>query len=236
MNRPNFGGGLQQLVFAGNSPELAATVQFMVQGNLQQHLSDLIEVNAVQVEAIDSALQVRVDYVRAAPAAPDRLGSSRCELVVSRYFCANPRRRDEVRKVNFLNGIDFIEVAPADQRTLLVHFLHPVAGLTKGNFRIIGGVRTDVCVDAVVATAGEVVTLKTDRSGDFSTYTLALVTSPSVSDVPPGFDPMLGAVSFSFKVNCPSDFDCAPATEARNQVCRRRTSTTSPRITRAFAS
>ena len=24
---------------------------------------------------------------------------------------------------------------------------------------------------------------------------------------------MLGAVSFSFKVNCPSDFDCAPATE-----------------------
>ena len=133
---------------------------------------------------------------------------------MSHYFCANPRRRDEVRKVNFLNGIDFIEVAPADQRTLLVHFLHPVAGLTKGNFRIIGGVRvTDVRVDAVVATAGEVVTLKTDRSGDFSTYTLALVTSPSVSDVPPGFDPMLGAVSFSFKVNCPSDFDCAPATE-----------------------
>ena len=63
VNRPNFGGGLQQLVFAGNSPELAATVQFMVQGNLQQYLSDLIEVNAVQVEAIDSALQVRVDYV-----------------------------------------------------------------------------------------------------------------------------------------------------------------------------
>jgi Baseplate J-like protein len=130
------------------------------------------------------------------------------------YFCANPHRRDEVRKVNFLNGIDFIEVAPADQRTLLVHFIHPVAGLTKDNFRILGGVRViDVRVDAVVATAGEVVTLKTDRSGDFSTYTLALVTSPSVSDVPPGFDPMLGAVSFSFKVNCPSDFDCAPAIE-----------------------
>jgi uncharacterized protein len=63
VNRPNFGGGLQQLVFAGNSPELAATVQFMVQGNLQQYLSDLIEINAVQVEAIESALHVRVDYV-----------------------------------------------------------------------------------------------------------------------------------------------------------------------------
>jgi phage baseplate assembly protein W len=63
VNRPGFGAGLQQLVFAGNSPELAATVQFMVQGSLQQYLSDLIEVNAVQVEAVDSALQVRVDYV-----------------------------------------------------------------------------------------------------------------------------------------------------------------------------
>jgi phage baseplate assembly protein W len=63
VNRPNFGAGLQQLVFAGNSPELAATVQFMIQGGLQQYLSDLIEVNAVQVDAIDSALQVRVDYV-----------------------------------------------------------------------------------------------------------------------------------------------------------------------------
>jgi phage baseplate assembly protein W len=63
VNRPNFGGGLQQLVFAGNSPELAATVQFMVQGNLQQYLSDLIEVNAVEVDAVDAVLQVRVDYV-----------------------------------------------------------------------------------------------------------------------------------------------------------------------------
>ena len=63
VNRPDFGSGLQQLVFARNSPELAAAVQFMMQGGLQQYLSDLIEVNAVQVEAVDSALQVRVDYV-----------------------------------------------------------------------------------------------------------------------------------------------------------------------------
>jgi len=63
VNRPGFGGGLQQLVFAGNGPELAATVQFLVQGNLQQYLSDRIEVESVEVEAIDSTLQVRVDYV-----------------------------------------------------------------------------------------------------------------------------------------------------------------------------
>jgi phage baseplate assembly protein W len=63
VNRPNFGGGLQQLVFAGNNPELAATVQFMVQGNLQQYLSDVIEVESVQVDTVDSALQVQVNYV-----------------------------------------------------------------------------------------------------------------------------------------------------------------------------
>lgn len=63
VNRPTFGCGLQQLVFAGNSPELAATVQFMVQGNLQQYLGELIEIEAVAVEAVDAALRVEVDYV-----------------------------------------------------------------------------------------------------------------------------------------------------------------------------
>jgi phage baseplate assembly protein W len=63
VNRPTFGCGLQQLVFAGNSPELAATVQFMVQGNLQQYLGEVIAVEAVKVDAIDAALEVQVDYV-----------------------------------------------------------------------------------------------------------------------------------------------------------------------------
>src|SRR5512147_1046050 len=62
-NRPTFGSGLLQLVFAPNSPELAATTQFLVQGNLQQWLGDLIEVQAVNVEAIDSTLRVLVQYV-----------------------------------------------------------------------------------------------------------------------------------------------------------------------------
>ena len=42
VNRPGFGSGLQQLVFAPNSPELAAAVQFLVQGALQQYLADVI--------------------------------------------------------------------------------------------------------------------------------------------------------------------------------------------------
>jgi uncharacterized protein len=63
VNRPTLGSGLLQLVFAPNSPELAAATQFLVQGNLQQWLGDLIEVRTVNVEAIESTLRVQVDYV-----------------------------------------------------------------------------------------------------------------------------------------------------------------------------
>ncbi|MGH7230115.1 MAG: GPW/gp25 family protein [Nitrospiraceae bacterium] len=63
VNRPAFGSGLQQLVFAPNSPELAAALQFLVQGALQQYMADLIQVASVQVDAIDSTLRVQVDYV-----------------------------------------------------------------------------------------------------------------------------------------------------------------------------
>jgi phage baseplate assembly protein W len=60
--RPDFGAGLLALVFEPNSVTLAATTQFLVQSALQQHLSQLIAVQAVGVEAIDSALQVTVRY------------------------------------------------------------------------------------------------------------------------------------------------------------------------------
>ena len=125
------------------------------------------------------------------------------------YFCATHRRRDQVRSVPSLNGIDYLEVSPVDQRLLLVHFIRPVTGLTAGNFRIDGGVRvTGIQVESLVDVAGEVVTLRTSQAGDFSSYTLRLVSSPAVEAVPAGFDPMLAAVAFSFKVNCPADFDC----------------------------
>ena len=60
--RPDFGSGLMQLVFAPSSPELAATVQFLVQGALQQWLGHLIALEAVDVEAVESALTVTVRY------------------------------------------------------------------------------------------------------------------------------------------------------------------------------
>ncbi|MGH2354064.1 MAG: GPW/gp25 family protein [Chloroflexota bacterium] len=63
VNRPTFGSGLLQLVFAPNSDELATATQFLVQGALQQWLNELIQVEAVGVENEDSTLRVTVQYV-----------------------------------------------------------------------------------------------------------------------------------------------------------------------------
>ena len=63
VNRPGFGSGLLQQVFAPNGSELAGATQAMVQGALQQWLSDLVVVEAVQVTATDAQLEVTVQYV-----------------------------------------------------------------------------------------------------------------------------------------------------------------------------
>jgi phage baseplate assembly protein W len=61
--RPDFGSGLRQLLFEGNSPELAATTQMLAQSSLQQWLGNLIVVESVEIEAVESALHVEVIYI-----------------------------------------------------------------------------------------------------------------------------------------------------------------------------
>lgn len=63
VNRPDFGAGLLELVFAAESDELLAASRFMIQGALQQWLGDLIEVHAVVVEREDAVLSITVQYV-----------------------------------------------------------------------------------------------------------------------------------------------------------------------------
>ena len=63
VNRPDFGSGVMQLVFAPNSSELASATQFLVQGALQQWLGDLIQVEAVQVVSEDATIRVAVQYL-----------------------------------------------------------------------------------------------------------------------------------------------------------------------------
>ena len=137
------------------------------------------------------------------------------------YFCCKQNRREAVLVHPTLNGIDFLEVLddPAlpvsqRQRTLFVHFLKPLAAsvLAEENIRIDGGERIrDVAVASVtIGPDALVLTVQVNKPGDFSTYTLSVVSASDANGSPPpdGFDPMLSAVDFSFKVECPSDFDC----------------------------
>ena len=74
LNRPEFGSGLLQMVFAPNSPELAAALQFTVQAGLQRWLGDLIDVRALDVRSEDATLFVTIEYL------VRRTGVARSEL------------------------------------------------------------------------------------------------------------------------------------------------------------
>jgi uncharacterized protein len=63
VNRPDFGSGLQRLLFGPNSPEVAAAVQFTLQANLQRWLGDLIELQTLEVTSVDSTLNILIQYV-----------------------------------------------------------------------------------------------------------------------------------------------------------------------------
>ncbi|WP_233841162.1 GPW/gp25 family protein [Dyella sp. 2HG41-7] len=62
VNRPTFGSGTAQLVFAPNSDVLAAAQQNVIQASLQMWLSDLIRVQSVTAVADDATLQITVVY------------------------------------------------------------------------------------------------------------------------------------------------------------------------------
>ena len=62
VNRPDFGSGLMQMVFAPNSPELATALQFSLQADIQHWLGDLIELRALEVICDDATLSVTVQY------------------------------------------------------------------------------------------------------------------------------------------------------------------------------
>jgi phage baseplate assembly protein W len=62
VNRPEFGSGLQKLVFAPANNELATATRFVAQGALQQWLGDLIDIESVSVKAIDAGIEVKVVY------------------------------------------------------------------------------------------------------------------------------------------------------------------------------
>lgn len=62
VNRPDFGGGVIQALFSPNSPELATAMQFTIRAGLQRWLGEVIEVQALEVTAEESTLNILVSY------------------------------------------------------------------------------------------------------------------------------------------------------------------------------
>ena len=62
--RPDFGCGLNALVFGPNGPEIAAAVQHTVQGSLQRWLAERIRLDEVVVASDDGRLEITVRYTR----------------------------------------------------------------------------------------------------------------------------------------------------------------------------
>lgn len=113
-----------------------------------------------------------------------------------------------------LNGIDFVEVDAADPTVLRVHFLNAVAVTAPGlTARIEGGDSIPIVKTRAINAGSDwsadgdgrpLLTLQALGAGDFSNYNLTLEGSPTL-------DRMFRSARFSFKVLCPSDFDCADA-------------------------
>lgn len=63
VNRPDFGAGLRRMVFAPNSPEMAAMTQTFVYQALTRWLGTLIKVEEISVTAEESTMFVDVRYI-----------------------------------------------------------------------------------------------------------------------------------------------------------------------------
>ena len=145
---------------------------------------------------------------------------------------SEPRNR-LVRVIDSLtfNGIDFVDLPSVDSKILFVHFLNAVtvqpAAPTLVQITIGGGDRITGIVAkpanpapadwSVDANGNPLLTVNVSEPGDFSNYTLTLTSNTPSPTGPAGtfqplttLDPMYSSATFSFKVQCPSDFDCAP--------------------------
>ena len=159
-----------------------------------------------------------------------------------KYFCCDPRRLEVIKLAGKVNGIEFLEVRDhlepvkkLRQRTLFVRLLLPDFVLTPDNVLIDGGGRlatipvewvgaanqlpaTELALVEGIANPATMLVVRTTVAGDFSQYTLHLRANSGSDQPPDGFDPKLSDIGFSFKVECPSDFDCATPAPCPPQV------------------
>ena len=141
-------------------------------------------------------------------------------------------RRAALRQAKTVNGVDFVEVDPASETTLIVHFIlnlpnastdpvppnAPGDALDAHDFRITGGERiTSISVVSAEPIADDQMRVVVDQAGDFSVYQLTLQDT-ATQGTPAGFDPASASADFLFHIDCASHFDCAAATGCPPEV------------------
>ncbi|MFO1063077.1 MAG: GPW/gp25 family protein [Pirellulales bacterium] len=62
VNRPDFGCGVLHNIFAGNGEQLAVALQAVMAASLNRWLGDVLEVNNLEVTAVESTLNVVLSY------------------------------------------------------------------------------------------------------------------------------------------------------------------------------
>ncbi len=63
VNRPDFGSGLLGMVFSPGGDVLEAALQANVQATLQRWLQDLVVIQSVSVDVVDSAAYITIQYI-----------------------------------------------------------------------------------------------------------------------------------------------------------------------------
>jgi hypothetical protein len=128
--------------------------------------------------------------------------------------------RDRVAKLvaddAAVNGIDFVELASADQTRLRVHFFNHVAlsgtlaaddPVTITGGETIAAVRVTSLAWSLDVQQRPLLEIQVPAPGDFSSYTLRIRSTK--------LDRFYDRVAFSFKALCPSNIDC----ETPSHVC-----------------
>ena len=160
VNRPTFGSGLLQSVFAPAGDAMSAALNVTVQSALQlARQPDRHQPGDRDEPGLDGHRKRHL-YDPADPAVL-RGPAVQGRRTVVIYFCCDDNRRSVLLGNPGLNGIDYVEVlddpsAPASQqqRTLFVTFVNPMTlPLDAGNMVIDGGERiTGITVTSVTAT------------------------------------------------------------------------------------
>ncbi len=152
--------------------------------------------------------------------------------VIDRWVLTTPLPHDSPRQQTLLVHLFKVPATPLTEKNVRVD-----GGVRVVDIRVVWAVQFNPAAPDARLHADEIAFLKTlpnperifvvrtgvfdsvtgqireDLTADYSTYRLSLVATPLALTPPPGFDVKLSAIDFSFKVECPTQFDCKPRTD-----------------------